>query len=660
MSISAEGALALLARVSVVLGSAVDWRASLEVAARELVPELGDACTVHLHDGATASRCVAHAHADAAVASRLGERVLRSTTHDDQDDGGRLCVPLRMGEGAVLGVLTVTRARSGPFTANERLVAEEIGRRLAMVVDHARSLEHAQVISERFEAMLSELTDGIVIQDAQGRLLFANDSLVRLCGLVSNRSAFENGPPDGIVERLGIYDDHRVPFEVEKLPGRIALRSGQPAEAIIGSRHSGGERWAMVRATPIHDERGELRMVINVVHDITKKKLGEESQRFLAEASAALGGTLDIDAIARNLVSFLAPAHVDVAAFFFEDRAREPARAGIGSERMLLARDVPLLRDAFADGAPRHRDAPLEIDGAPSGVHAHGVVPLVGRERVEGVLLLGFASPDRRASAELLALIDGVAQRAGGAIENARLYREAGEAITARDVFLSVASHELKTPLTSLRLQAQSIARDLRKAPVPLEVMRPKVDAVEQQLRRLTELVNGLLDVSRITGRRLRLHPEPTCLAAIAREVVARFEPVFVQRGCELHMELPAAMEGTWDRMRLDQAVTNLVSNACKYGGGGRVAIALREREGFAELSVRDQGIGIQPRDQARIFERFERAVAEHHYGGFGMGLWIAREIVEAHGGHIVVESAPGRGSTFTIELPTEVRPEIV
>ena len=327
---------------------------------------------------------------------------------------------------------------------------------------------------------------------------------------------------------------------------------------------------------------------------------------------------------------------------------------------MLLARDVPLLRDAFADGAPRHRDAPLEIDGAPSGVHAHGVVPLVGRERVEGVLLLGFASPDRRASAELLALIDGVAQRAGGAIENARLYREAGEAITARDVFLSVASHELKTPLTSLRLQAQSIARDLRKAPVPLEVMRPKVDAVEQQLRRLTELVNGLLDVSRITGRRLRLHPEPTCLAAIAREVVARFEPVFVQRGCELHMELPAAMEGTWDRMRLDQAVTNLVSNACKYGGGGRVAIALREREGFAELSVRDQGIGIQPRDQARIFERFERAVAEHHYGGFGMGLWIAREIVEAHGGHIVVESAPGRGSTFTIELPTEVRPEIV
>jgi signal transduction histidine kinase len=226
------------------------------------------------------------------------------------------------------------------------------------------------------------------------------------------------------------------------------------------------------------------------------------------------------------------------------------------------------------------------------------------------------------------------------------------EALRARDAFLTMASHELKTPLTPLQLQVDQLLR--ARGGVPATVARA-ADAIRRQVQRLTILVNTLLDVSRVNEGRLRMELEPIDLAALAREVVSGFSAASeVDRG-RIRLEAPEAVVGRWDRLRLEQVVTNLVSNALKYGEGKPISVRVeRSRGGAAELAVSDQGIGIASGEQGLIFERFERGQAARGYGGFGLGLWISREIVTALGGTIEVESAAGAGATFRVRLPLE------
>jgi signal transduction histidine kinase len=229
-------------------------------------------------------------------------------------------------------------------------------------------------------------------------------------------------------------------------------------------------------------------------------------------------------------------------------------------------------------------------------------------------------------------------------------------AVLARDEFLSIASHELKTPLTSLQLQVQSLERMGREQPerrVGDEKIQHKIKVVTRQTKRLTALINSLLDVTRITGGRLELIRERTSLLEIVAEVVSRLGVA-----PPIEVNAPQPVVGWWDRMRLDMVVGNLVSNAVKYGGGRPIEVTLRAGDAnAAELRVADRGIGIAEAELSRIFERFERAVPERHDGGLGLGLWIARKIVEAHGGRISVESRQGEGSTFTVTLPIEEPP---
>jgi signal transduction histidine kinase len=225
-------------------------------------------------------------------------------------------------------------------------------------------------------------------------------------------------------------------------------------------------------------------------------------------------------------------------------------------------------------------------------------------------------------------------------------------AVAARDQFLTIASHELKTPLTSLQLQLQSLQRALYAGSGDPQRVAHKLKTVTRSTERLSELVNRLLDVSRLTSGGIALAPEEMDLAEVADEVVTRYRETLRESGSHVELSAPQAVRGRWDRARIDSIVTNLVSNAVKYGAGQPIALAVGQLDGWARLSVRDHGIGIAPEDQRRIFERFERAVPERHYGGFGIGLWVARHVAEAHGGRIEVASSPGEGSTFTLLLP--------
>jgi signal transduction histidine kinase len=279
-------------------------------------------------------------------------------------------------------------------------------------------------------------------------------------------------------------------------------------------------------------------------------------------------------------------------------------------------------------------------------------VPLIARGQTVGVLNLASDAPGRRYGRADLDLAKEVARRAAIAFDNARLYHASQEAVRARSEFLTVASHELNTPLTSLSLTVQSLRRAAPSGRVlDPQALERRLELVSRQAARLTRLVGDLLDVSRLeAGRPLDLREVD--LGALVRGVAARLEAELTQSRCSLSIHDAVPVVGKWDRSAIDQVVTILLSNAIKFGAGQPIEISLGVADGTARLAVRDHGIGLAPEECDRIFERFERAVSERHYGGLGLGLYIGRRIVEDHGGSIRCESRPGAGATFTVDLP--------
>ena len=237
-------------------------------------------------------------------------------------------------------------------------------------------------------------------------------------------------------------------------------------------------------------------------------------------------------------------------------------------------------------------------------------------------------------------------------------------ALRARQDFLSIAGHELKTPLTSvmLNLHAMDVALQAR-LNIDDDRVLVRWQALGRELRRLDRLVEQLLDISRITAGKMPLIPERVDLGELVREVVDRFWSPSMEPGI-IDVKQTGPVEGFWDRWRLDQILTNLLSNAIKYGQGRPISIEFGpvgpEHGSDVSIAVRDRGIGMSPDALGRIFDRFERAVTDREYGGFGLGLWIARQVVQAMDGTITAESEPGRGSTFTVRLPRGARPSAV
>ena len=415
------------------------------------------------------------------------------------------------------------------------------------------------------------------------------------------------------------------------------------------------------------------------------RRRAEDALKVLARAGEALVSSLDYHETLRNLGRAVVPVLADWCSVYMagddgalEALVLEGTNAELTEHAAELARRYPPRADrdyglfhVMRTGEPllmaevprelveasalddEHREALRRAD-----IRSSIMVPLVVKDAVAGVLTL-IGCNQRRYEAHDLELACELARRASIAVENARLYhdaqragQEAREAVRVRDEFISIASHELKTPLTALRMNTDGLQRVLQRAPGSDERLPRRVQMSLKQLDRLEALVQALLDVTRLSEGRLQLQTEEFDVALLAREVADRFAEPLAASGSALTVEAPEPVVGSWDRMRVDQVLTNLISNAIKYGEHKPIAIRVRLEAEQAMVSVHDDGIGVAPADQARIFDRFERAVSPRHFGGLGLGLWISRRMAEAMGGTLTVESAAGAGATFTLALP--------
>ncbi len=416
-----------------------------------------------------------------------------------------------------------------------------------------------------------------------------------------------------------------------------ARQSGEmfQSECRLRGASDGAYRWHLGRAVAERSTTGQVISWVGTFTDI-------EDQKRVQAIQAEFKSTLD--------------AEPD-AVMFFEPTGGHILYANQGAITLLGYSRDELLRMTPADFIIEHDGVGFGelLAALLEGPQPHVLIETTFRGRDRSAEPIDVSVQLIRIGTDRIVLIArDITERKDTQREKEILYREAVDAVRKRDEFLSVASHELKTPLSALQLQIQTLQtpRRLPRAVLSMEQIQPKLEMAQRQIARLTRLVSELMDVSRITAGRFRLEPEATDLAAIVRDVVSRLDEEATRSHSSVDVNAASPVVGMWDRSRLEQVVTNLLSNAFKFGDGKPIEVRVEERGPIGRLVVADHGIGIGLEDLERIFQRYEQAISSRSFGGLGLGLYIARQIVEAHRGTIWVESQPGNGATFTIDLP--------
>lgn len=327
-------------------------------------------------------------------------------------------------------------------------------------------------------------------------------------------------------------------------------------------------------------------------------------------------------------------------------------------KRFPISTDVPSAEVArtgvaiFSTTDQLGRFSALE-DRSHRGAFAIAYLPLTVEGKTLGVLHFSFPINkkfDRHEKDFMIAL----ARQCAQAVHRSQLYDDAKKAIEVRDEFLSIASHELRTPLTPLKMQIQAVARQLGKDSSNLtpERLIKMVETSDRQITRLSVLIDDLLDVTRISAGKLSLNKEYFSMKEMINDVIGQYSQQFKTSHSAVELVIEGDMMGYWDKVRIEQVIINLLTNAAKYAPNKPILTKLSKLGGTIKIQVTDQGPGISLENHDRIFKRFERVSDKSNIGGLGLGLYICKQIVEAHHGKIYVESIIGIGSTFTVELP--------
>jgi signal transduction histidine kinase len=591
---AATGRLRFLADSAERLAATREPAERLALVAELAVPQLGDLCVVDLLEG-EALRRVAISHRDPGTRALAWELERRFPFPKDAPHGSRRV--LRTGQPDLVAhvdaALLQRMAHGGP---EHLALLERIGMRSALAVP----------------------------LQARGSLL-------------------------GVLLCFACSPERRLGEEERALAQEFATHA---ALALDNARLDAEARAARERAERIADRTLRLqRMTAALSEAATPAQVAEAAVAQCVEALGARnGGVWELEGGAGGALA-LVHARGFTPGLLAHYR-RLPLSSPAPAARVFRER-APEWLASRADFRARFPEAGALTAGEPIADYAAACLPLLAGGRSIGVLHLTFDAP-RELDAEERAFLLSLATHCAHALERAHLLREAQEAVAVREEFLSIASHELKTPLTSLKLQLQSALQGRTPALVARSLER--LERADRQVGRLAELVESMLDVSRIRTGRLLVELSDVDLAEAAREVVEGLGEQALRSGSALSLEVaarPRALVGRWDRGRVQQVLTNLTSNALKYGRGRPVRVRVEEgREGWARVVVQDGGIGIARAELASLFQPFRRAVSARHYGGLGLGLYISRQCAQAMGGTLEAESEEGVGSTFTLALP--------
>jgi predicted ATPase/signal transduction histidine kinase/tRNA A-37 threonylcarbamoyl transferase component Bud32 len=675
-----EAMLRLLSEATAHLTETLDYDEVIAKVPAVAVPAIADWCMVDVIENG-AFKLVAYAHADATRAdevaslhrrypidvhssqpqgqvlrsgrsllvSRVTTAMLRTLCRDD--DHRRLVEALSprslmicplASRGRIMGVATFVSSQSARgFDAVDLSLAEELMRRISVALENARLYREAKQAAAQCDAsaragqrLLSLLratieatADGILVVDRAQRVSAFNERFLTLWHI--DRKLAEGGEDERLISFVldQLQDPEGFLKEVRDRYARpevvsmdvLHFRDGRVFERYSGPQRIGDEIVGRVWS----------------FRDVTDRDRLLRRALFLSDATRLLGSLESeeaLDGVAHLAVQELAERCV-IDLFGEGEQKRVWAGPHDAEDKSPLA-----VHPAVRGG----QSVIYLSDG-----HSCLGVPLLIKGNLVGALTLCAREPRRYTAADL-DLAEELARRTALSIENGRLFRRARDALAAREEFLSIAAHEIRGPIHSIHLAVQTI----RQREAPAEALPRLLEVVERQDRRLSQFVDELLDLGRMQAGRLEFDYEDIDLSDVVRDATSRLGSELARSGSTLTVMASRAVIGHWDRSRMDQVVTNLVSNAMKFGRGRPIEVSVGAEAGSAWLRVQDHGIGMDDETRGRIFRPFQRGVSVRHYGGLGLGLHIVKTIVDAQGGSVDVESRPGAGTTFTVKLP--------
>lgn len=500
------------------------------------------------------------------------------------------------------------------------------------VTDLTEATQRLQRSLSLVEATLNATADGILVVDRQGKIAAYNNRLLDLWKVAGPEVARRD------FEGLLAYVHDQLENGEACLRQVREMAAHPEAESFDSLRFLDGrffERYS-------RPQRVGAEIVGRVwsYRDVSEREQLLRRAMFLADTTrllASLDEEPGLDGVAHMAVPYLGDAcAVDLL--------------GEGGPRRLLVVSRDPARPIFIE---LHATA---LAGHPVIYTArslsHMAAPLVIKGVVVGALSF-VAAPARRYTEIDLGLAEELARRAALSVQNARLYRGAQEALSARDEFLAIAAHEIRGPLTSMRIAVQLIQEGM-----PPAALAKAIDVLQREDRRLARFVDELLDLGRIRENQLHFTFEEVDFDQVIQDVTSSLRSELTRSGSPLSISTEGRTVGHWDRFRLHQVVTNLLTNAIKFGLGKPIEIHLHRGQDNITLTVRDSGIGIPKDMQEQVFQPFRRAVSVRHYGGLGLGLYIVRTIVSGLGGNVRLESSPGNGTTVFATLPMKRPPQ--
>lgn len=429
-----------------------------------------------------------------------------------------------------------------------------------------------------------------------------------------------------------------------------SMRGGIELEAECRIQSRAGEyRWHLLQLRPErYSDKMDLDAWLGTATDIEDRKRNESLQRFLVNAGKILVSSLDYHE------TFERVAHLTVKEIC--DNCRIEILNDNGElEEVITKGDKAEEIKEIADINSLEVVKKGQIVVSSSAIQ----VPMTAHNRTLGVLTLIYRPNGKKLHDEYVKIAEELGRRSAMALENSILYRLSQQAIEVRNDFLSIASHELNTPITTLKLQLQilkKVFKDKDNDPEAEVRLEKSVASSLRQVDRLIGLIQVLLDVSKIQSGKFHFAFSKGTVSEVVEEVVDRHKEVITSSGCTLYVSDIPDVIVSWDKMRIEQVLINLLMNAVKYAPG-KIELNIKEEKGSIIMEVRDHGDGIDPDKLKNIFERFSRATNDS-ISGMGLGLYIVKEIVEGHGGEVNVVSS-SEGTSFTVTLPLMSQPLI-